>query len=218
MPARKRAAVDIPEEEPRRSRRVSGSAKKSIYAEPESTDDNDSDAGRKPGSSARKNNKKTPTRPAKRAKKAESGSEDEYGLEVDEDEYRSDEDEDEEEEYGSDDEDEEEDEAPAKSARSAKSGKSGKSSSGKKKATPTKPAKRVRKEEEEDDNDDDEDEDARVTVIPIAKLRSTDGIEYADDRLHKNSLLFLKDLKANNRRPWLKGTHYFSFPTPTGNP
>jgi hypothetical protein len=62
--------------------------------------------------------------------------------------------------------------------------------------------------EEDDDNDDDdeEDEDApmKVTFIPLVKLRDTEGVEYQDFKLHKNTLLFLKDLKANNQRPWLK--------------
>lgn len=59
----------------------------------------------------------------------------------------------------------------------------------------------------DDDNDDDEvDENApmKVEILPLEKLRGTGGVEYADHKLHKNSMLFLKDLKANNRRPWLK--------------
>jgi hypothetical protein len=57
-----------------------------------------------------------------------------------------------------------------------------------------------------DDTDDEFDEDAppEVTFIPLPKLRETGGIEYADDRLHPNTLAFLKDLKANNKRTWLK--------------
>jgi hypothetical protein len=46
-----------------------------------------------------------------------------------------------------------------------------------------------------------------VTFIPLPKLRDTGGIEYADDRLHPNTLAFLKDLKANNKRSWLKCKH-----------
>ena len=58
----------------------------------------------------------------------------------------------------------------------------------------------------DDDDDDEFDEDAtpKVTFIPIPKLRDTGGVEYADDRLHANTLAFLKDLKANNKRSWLK--------------
>ncbi|KAH8904235.1 hypothetical protein BR93DRAFT_900228 [Coniochaeta sp. PMI_546] len=92
------------------------------------------------------------------------------------------------------------------------------------KSTPNK-RKKVESEDEDDDvyNDDDEestpegaadeegnddsfDEDAppKVTYIPLPKLRDTGGIPYEDDRLHKNTMLFLKDLKANNKRVWLK--------------
>ena len=60
-------------------------------------------------------------------------------------------------------------------------------------------------EENYDDDDDDEDEDERgVTFIPLPELRDTGGVEYVDTRLHPNTLLFLKDLKANNNRNWLK--------------
>lgn len=61
-------------------------------------------------------------------------------------------------------------------------------------------------EPEEDDEDDEDDENAppRVTITPLVKLRETGGVPYEDDRLHKNTLLFLKDLKANNKRTWLK--------------
>ncbi|KAK4249703.1 hypothetical protein C7999DRAFT_39190 [Corynascus novoguineensis] len=57
-----------------------------------------------------------------------------------------------------------------------------------------------------DESDDEFDEDAppKVTFIPLPQLRDTGGIEYADDRLHPNTLAFLKDLKANNKRSWLK--------------
>ncbi|KAK3381658.1 hypothetical protein B0H63DRAFT_561304 [Podospora didyma] len=58
----------------------------------------------------------------------------------------------------------------------------------------------------QEDSDDEIDEDAppKVTFTPLIKLRDTGCIAYADDRIHKNTLLFLKDLKANNKRPWLK--------------
>lgn len=60
-------------------------------------------------------------------------------------------------------------------------------------------------QEYDDDNDDlDEDEKPRVTFTPHVKMRDTGGVPYQDDRLHKNTLLFLKDLKANNKRTWLK--------------
>ncbi|KAM0201338.1 hypothetical protein ACHAPA_005371 [Fusarium lateritium] len=61
-------------------------------------------------------------------------------------------------------------------------------------------------QEEEDDDGDSDDSDAppKVTIIPLVKLRDTEGIEYEDLKLHKNTMLFLRDLKANNQRPWLK--------------
>lgn len=59
-------------------------------------------------------------------------------------------------------------------------------------------------DEEEEDEDEDEDRPLKRTVIPLEKMRETGGIEYADSKVHKNTMLFLKDLKANNKRPWLK--------------
>ncbi|KAK1759742.1 hypothetical protein QBC47DRAFT_338113 [Echria macrotheca] len=56
----------------------------------------------------------------------------------------------------------------------------------------------------ESESEVDEDAPPKVTFIPLPKLRDTDGVDYADDKLHKNTLAFLKDLKANNRRNWLK--------------
>ncbi|KAH7312284.1 hypothetical protein B0I35DRAFT_436588 [Stachybotrys elegans] len=57
--------------------------------------------------------------------------------------------------------------------------------------------------EEEDDDELDEDAPPKVTIIPLETLRPLGGIDYEDQKLHKNTMLFLKDLKANNRRPWL---------------
>lgn len=59
-------------------------------------------------------------------------------------------------------------------------------------------------EDDEEDEEDDENAPPRVTITPLVKLRETGGVPYEDDRLHKNTLLFLKDLKANNKRTWLK--------------
>lgn len=64
-----------------------------------------------------------------------------------------------------------------------------------------------------DADDDDDDEElvlGRVTIKPLVKMRDLDGVPYQDDRLHKNTFLFLKDLKANNKRSWLKGNKYIS--------
>ncbi|UKZ59636.1 uncharacterized protein TrAtP1_000937 [Trichoderma atroviride] len=64
-------------------------------------------------------------------------------------------------------------------------------------------------EDDKDNNEDDEDEDdddgpRKVEIIPLEKLRDTGGVPYEDHYVHKNTMLFLKDLKANNKRPWLK--------------
>lgn len=55
-----------------------------------------------------------------------------------------------------------------------------------------------------DDSADDEDARPRVKVIPLEKMRDTGGVEYENGKLHKNTMLFLRDLKANNVRSWLK--------------
>ncbi|KAK4217217.1 hypothetical protein QBC37DRAFT_415156 [Rhypophila decipiens] len=78
------------------------------------------------------------------------------------------------------------------------------------------PSKKAKREEDDDelassdddapppDSELDEDEVPKVTFEPLPKLRDTNGIEYQDDRLHQNTLEFLKDLKKNNKRTWLK--------------
>lgn len=57
-----------------------------------------------------------------------------------------------------------------------------------------------------DDEEEDEDDDAprKVVIIPLEKMRDTGGVAYEDHKVHTNTLLFLKDLKANNKRTWLK--------------
>jgi len=57
---------------------------------------------------------------------------------------------------------------------------------------------------EELDEYDDEDGDTQVRVVKIAPMRPEGGTPYSDETVHKNTLLFLKDLKANNKRSWLK--------------
>jgi uncharacterized protein (TIGR02453 family) len=84
------------------------------------------------------------------------------------------------------------------------------------------PAKRKNAESEDEDGEDayqeaeseapaevseeeyDSDAPPKVTFIPLPKLRATNGIPYTDETLHPNTLLFLRDLKAHNQRPWLK--------------
>ncbi|KAG6060642.1 hypothetical protein E4U17_003814 [Claviceps sp. LM77 group G4] len=58
--------------------------------------------------------------------------------------------------------------------------------------------------EEGEDDDDDDDAPRKVVILPLEKLRDTGDVDYADHKVHRNTLLFLKDLKANNRRAWLK--------------
>ena len=48
----------------------------------------------------------------------------------------------------------------------------------------------------------DESEESYSILLPTA--RGAGDIPYQDDRLHPNTFLFLKDLKANNNRNWLK--------------
>lgn len=46
----------------------------------------------------------------------------------------------------------------------------------------------------------------REVFIKKPKARDLGGIEYRDETIHPNTLLFLTDLKENNERQWLKGT------------
>lgn len=68
-------------------------------------------------------------------------------------------------------------------------------------------------EEEEEEEEDDSDARPKVVFIPHAKMRDDGGVPYTDDLVHPNTLEFLKDLKANNVRSWLKCT-----PPPPPNP
>lgn len=79
------------------------------------------------------------------------------------------------------------------------------------KATPKgrgRPAKtnrgRKQESEEEDEESDDSDAPAKITFIPNKKLHDLGDIEPKDNTVHPVSLRFLKDLKANNQRTWLK--------------
>jgi hypothetical protein len=63
------------------------------------------------------------------------------------------------------------------------------------------------KSEQEEDNpetDDDNDDEPQSYSIPLPKAREAGDTPYEDNRLHPNTFLFLKDLKANNNREWLK--------------
>ncbi|KAI0175162.1 hypothetical protein BJ166DRAFT_164309 [Pestalotiopsis sp. NC0098] len=73
------------------------------------------------------------------------------------------------------------------------------------------PAKKAKPQSEDEDNlnldDDDESDDGEgplIERIELPKLRDTGGVEYNPENVHPNTLAFLKDLKANNQRSWLK--------------
>jgi len=44
----------------------------------------------------------------------------------------------------------------------------------------------------------------KTTIIPYEELRPLDGIEYSDTRVHRNTLLYLNNLRTNNNRAWFK--------------
>jgi len=69
---------------------------------------------------------------------------------------------------------------------------------------------RVSKAADDSDDGDGDDDEAKVTFIPHKKLRDDGGVAYADDRVHQNTIWFLKELKANNKRSWLKGTSFLA--------
>jgi hypothetical protein len=57
----------------------------------------------------------------------------------------------------------------------------------------------------ETDVDDDAEADGPQSYsIPLPKARDAGDQPYEDSRIHPNTFLFLKDLKANNNRDWLK--------------
>ncbi|KAI1322738.1 hypothetical protein F5Y16DRAFT_28777 [Xylariaceae sp. FL0255] len=60
------------------------------------------------------------------------------------------------------------------------------------------------RDEDDEDEDEDEDDERRVEFIPLPPLRDDGGVEYEDAKVHPNTLLFLGDLRANNKRAWLK--------------
>ncbi|ETS78340.1 hypothetical protein PFICI_10402 [Pestalotiopsis fici W106-1] len=69
---------------------------------------------------------------------------------------------------------------------------------------PLKKEKPQSEDEEVLDDDSDDDESPRVEFIPLPQLRDTGGVEYEPEFVHPNTMAFLKDLKANNKRSWLK--------------
>lgn len=60
------------------------------------------------------------------------------------------------------------------------------------------------KPESDSDSDSDSDAPPKVTYTPLPTLRPEGTTPYRPHTLHPNTLLFLSDLKANNKRSWLK--------------
>ncbi|KAH7629861.1 hypothetical protein B0T09DRAFT_137933 [Sordaria sp. MPI-SDFR-AT-0083] len=59
-------------------------------------------------------------------------------------------------------------------------------------------------DQEASEEDESDSASPKVTFIPIPKLRPLAGIPYTPSTIHPNTLLFLRDLRANNKRSWLK--------------
>ncbi|RYP30699.1 hypothetical protein DL767_006115 [Monosporascus sp. MG133] len=200
MPPRKRAQADAAapatgssSRERRRSQRVRSTATKSAYFEAESDADDGSDVVPPPP-----RGKKAP--PKKKGKVEEEVRYDDDG----EDEYESGGDD---EDEGDEDDDELPPEAPPnkkRRGRPPKQQQAEKKQKTNRQGSKASAAKTKRQETDEDDDEGSEDEDGRVTFIPLPQLRDTGGVDYEDARLHPNTLLFLRDLKANNKRSWLK--------------
>ncbi|KAI1410382.1 hypothetical protein F5Y13DRAFT_73589 [Hypoxylon sp. FL1857] len=216
MPPRKRTAAEAVSSPAtggssrRRSNRISLGGKKSTYFE--NDDDDELDEGPPPRKAA-----KTQAKPRKGRTEE---SDDELQYEEEEEDWTEGDDDDgfaeDKEESGDDSESEEPQPVVQKRGRGRPSkGQAGatpvKKAAPKARASNTPKAKpkakakaKAKVESEDDDDDDDDDEDNRITFIPAVPLRDTNGVDYEDTKLHKNTLLFLKDLRANNKRNWLK--------------
>lgn len=179
MPSRKRQAAPLTPEASgrRRSTRISSSGQKSKYF-----DGDDSDEGLESDIDTRRGKKRAKT--AKASASARGGGRrkvDDSG-DSDADAYEEDEEEDE------GDEEEEDDGDDANGGGNYRGGGTHRGAI-------------------EDDDDEDEDAAPKVTFIPHKKLRDLGSIDYADDTVHPVTMHFLKDLKSNNRRNWLKGEY-----------
>lgn len=196
MPPRKRKAPATPKPAPkpassgrRQSQRIGSSAKKSQYFESGSDSESDSEPPSKrakTGAGAKYTSRRGP-------KPESDESEDAY------------------EEPEDDDEDDDDDEDGANEGENSSGSQEEEDDDKPKPKSKQKPAKAARgrgrpasKKQDDEDEDEDDNEDSRVTFIPHKKLRDTGGVEYVDDRVHPNTMLFLADLKANNKRAWLK--------------
>ncbi|RYP50383.1 hypothetical protein DL768_004058 [Monosporascus sp. mg162] len=178
--------------ERRRSQRVRSTATKSTYFGAGSDADDGSDVVLPPT-----RGKKAP--PKERGKVEEEIRYDDDG----EDEYESG-------DNDGDDGDEDDDDLPPEAPPNKKRrGRPSKQQQAEKKQKTSRQdskasAAKAKRQETDDDDEGSEDEDGRVTFIPLPQLRDTGGVDYEDARLHPNTLLFLRDLKANNKRSWLK--------------
>lgn len=191
----KRQAPPTPEPSGRRrSTRISLSGQTSQYFEGDDSDvDVDVDVDKRPGKRA-KTSSSTPkgrTNGARRQVDDSGDSDADSYKEEDDDEEEEDGDED---NGGDDDADDYEEEKGVK-ASGKSSGKNG---------TKNKNGRKY-KEESDDDSDSDSDAAPKVTFIPHKKLHDLGGVDYGDETVHPVTMHFLKDLKANNRREWLKG-------------
>ncbi|KJR83275.1 uncharacterized protein SPSK_04306 [Sporothrix schenckii 1099-18] len=177
----KRQAPPTPEPSGRRrSTRISLSGQKSQYFE---GDDSDVDMDERPGKRAKTTASSGRRRNGARRPVDDSGD-------SDADSYKEEED-DSEEEDGDDndgDDDDDDDDNDGGDRKRAKKGG---------------PASRYKQGDA--DSDSDSDAAPKVTFVPHKKLRDLGGVDYVDERVHFVTMDFLKDLKANNRREWLKG-------------
>lgn len=97
-----------------------------------------------------------------------------------------------------------EDEAPVKKQRRLSAKRKSTSKQVEEDQYEDEPADEDQEDQDAEDDDDDDDAPRKVVIIPLEKMRDTGGVAYEDHKVHKNTLLFLKDLKANNKRTWLK--------------
>lgn len=179
MPAAKRSAPkQAATGTRRRSGRLSSTQVKSAYFE-SSSDDNEEAVKKAPRSKNRANQSK------KRSRKAESESEEEEEQYKDESE-----------------EDEEVQEVQPKKRSRGRPAKKAKEESDEDQYK-DEPGDEADKDDEEEEEEDD-DGPRKVEIIPLEKLRDTGGVAYEDYKVHHNTMLFLRDLKANNKRTWLK--------------